>query len=337
MQEMGVAEEAPLSSVNIVTAALPPRVPSAPKRLKTLAISGIFALLSGVSMAFLLEQNDQRFKSAEEIARVLNLARLAVVPDYLKLRTGTRHRIGGAEGKYPSAELISFNDHLPPNHTEPYRAIRMALLFSRAGGSPRSILFTSAIPQEGKTLTVTNAAVISAQMGARTLLIDGDLRRPQCHRLFGAEPAGGLSDVLAGQRFLSDAITKPAANLALLCAGSPAPNPAALLISPSMRGLLGAASAEYDCVLVDAAPVMSASDTTGLATMVDGVVLIIGEDTPRKAVLESHARLLQAGANMLGFVFNRVDINRPQHRTHKQYYRYHNYYTESPRRVIHVT
>jgi Mrp family chromosome partitioning ATPase len=76
---------------------------------------------------------------------------------------------------------------------------------------------------------------------------------------------------------------------------------------------------------------MSASDTTGLATMVDGVVLVIGQDTPRKAVVESYSRLLDAGANMLGFVFNRVDISRPQHRSHKQYYRYYNYYSAAAR------
>jgi len=206
----------------------------------------------------------------------------------------------------------------------------MALLFSRAGGSPRSILFTSAIPQEGKTLTVSNAAVISAQMGARTLLIDGDLRRPQCHKLFAFASKVGLSDVLAGQHPLNEALKSPAENLTLLCAGSSAPNPSALLISLSMRSLLRTLQAEYDCVFVDSAPVMSASDTTGLATMVDGVVLVVGQDTPRKAVIESYSRLLHAGARMLGFIFNRVDINRPQHRGHKQYYRYSNYYAESP-------
>ena len=124
----------------------------------------------------------------------------------------------------------------------------MALLFSRAGGSPRSILFTSAIPQEGKTLTVSNAALISAQMGARTLLVDADLRRPQCHHLFGAKTVGGLSDVLAGQQTLGDVIASRRHNLTLLYAGSATPNPSALLISSPMRGLLATRHSQYDCV-----------------------------------------------------------------------------------------
>jgi polysaccharide biosynthesis transport protein len=333
MQEMGVAEEAPLSSVNIVNSAIVPRVPSEPKPLKILAITWIIALLAGVGLAFFLDQNDQRFKDTEEIESVLHLPRLAVVPDYLRLHNGGSRpsHMEDAESTIASAALSAFGNPISPGCIEPYRMIRMALLFSRAGGSPRSILFTSAIPQEGKTLTVANVAALSAEMGARTLLVDGDLRRPQCHRLFASAPSAGLSDVLAGQRTLANALNSPAANLTLLCAGSATPNPSALLISSSMRGLLTTAQGEYDCVMIDSAPVMSASDTTGLATMVDGVVLIIGQDTPRKAVLESYSRLLHAGARMLGFVFNRVDLSRPQHRGHKQYYRYHNYYAEAPR------
>jgi polysaccharide biosynthesis transport protein len=331
MQEMGVAEQAPLSNENIVTAATTPRSPSTPKVLKTLSITGLIAALTGIVLAFFLEQSDHRFKDVEEIERALHLPRLAVVPDYLKLRVSAsrvRPLHEPIDGR-PPHELMSFSTAYSANYTEPYRMIRVALLFSRAGGSPKSILFTSAIPQEGKTLTASNTALIAARMGSRTVLVDADLRRPQCHRLFSTESAAGLSDVLAGQSALASAINSPLTNLTLLCAGSPTPNPSALLVSSHMRGLLEALSSQYDCVLVDSAPVMSASDTTALATMVDGVVLVIGQDTPRQAVLESYARLLHAGAHMLGFVFNRVDFNRPQHRSHKQYYRYHNYYSDS--------
>lgn len=331
MQEMGVAEQAPLSNQNIVTAATTPRFPSEPKVLKTLSITGLIASLGGLVLAFFLEQSDHRFKDVEEIERALQLPRLAVVPDYLKLRPGLsriRPLHDPIDGR-PPHELMSFSTVYSANYTEPYRMIRVALLFSRAGGSPKSILFTSAIPQEGKTLTASNTALVAARMGSRTVLVDADLRRPQCHRLFSTESAAGLSDVLAGQSALASATNSPLANLTLLCAGSSTPNPSALLVSSHMRGLLEVLSGQHDCVIVDSAPVMSASDTTALATMVDGVVLVIGENTPRQAVLESYARLIHAGAHMLGFVFNRVDFNRPQHRSHKQYYRYHNYYSDS--------
>jgi succinoglycan biosynthesis transport protein ExoP len=331
MQEMGVAEQAPVSNENIVTPAITPRVPSQPKLLKTLSITGLIASLAGIGLAFFLENNDHRFRNVEEIEHLLHLPRLAVAPDYLKLNRGgparVRQRPELGDGR--PHELISLNAICSTNYTEPYRTIRVALLFSRAGGSPRSILFTSAIPQEGKTLTVSSTALISAQMGVRTVLVDADLRRPQCHQLFSTRSAIGLCDVLAGQSPLVEAVSSPITNLSLLCAGSFTPNPSALLVSQQMRDLLEDLARRHDCVLVDSAPVMSASDTTALATMVDGVVLVIGQDTPRQAVLESYSRLIHAGTRILGFVFNRVDFNRPQHRSHKQYYRYYNYYSES--------
>jgi succinoglycan biosynthesis transport protein ExoP len=330
MQEMGVAEQAPVSNENIVTPAITPRIPSQPKMLKTLSITALIASLTGIGLAFFLENNDHRFRDVEEIERLLHLPRLAVTPDYLKLKLGAAARTRPhheLEDRRPH-ELIFLNTGCLTNYTEPYRTIRVALLFSRAGGSPRSILFTSAIPQEGKTLTVSNTALISAQMGMRTVLVDADLRRPQCHQLFSTGSVAGLSDVLAGQSELPEVVNSPTTNLSLLCAGSSTPNPSALLVSQQMRDLLEDLGRQNDCVLVDSAPVLSASDTTALATMVDGVVLVIGQETPRQAVLESYGRLIHAGARVLGFVFNRVDFNRPQHRSHKQYYRYYNYYAE---------
>jgi polysaccharide biosynthesis transport protein len=286
MEEMGVAEQAPLSNESIVTPALAPQAPSYPKVLKALSLAGLLASLTGIGLAFFLENSDHRFKDVEEIERLLHLPRLAVAPDYLKLKPGgtarTRSRHEFADSR--PHELISLNPVSSANYTEPYRMIRVGLLFSRAGSSPRSILFTSAIPQEGKSLTVSNTALISAQMGARTILVDADLRRPRCHQLFSTGSAAGLSDVLAGQTGLTEVLNSPITNLTLLCAGSSAPNPSALLVSRQMHDLLENLSLQHDCVLVDSAPVMSASDTTALATMVDGVILVIGQDTPRQAV-----------------------------------------------------
>jgi capsular exopolysaccharide synthesis family protein len=339
MQEMGVAEQGPVSNVNIVTDAIAPRLPSEPKVLKSLSIAGLAGLIAGLTLAFALEHSDNRFKDVEEIERSLQLPRLAVAPDYAKFKPVvnrpqypfTPSHPAGASARSP---IMSIERLYSSNYIEPYRMIRVALLFSRAGGSPRSILFTSAIPQEGKTLTVCNTALMAARMGTRTLLVDADLRRPQCHRLFPGDAAIGLSDVLAGQSDSGQAAAgSPAPNLTLLCAGTSAPNPSALLVSSVMRDLLDRLSKQYDCVMIDSAPVLSASDTAALATMVDGVVLVVGQDTPRKAVVESYGRLVQAGGRVLGFVFNRVDFNRPQHRSHKQYYRYHTYYSEPAGRI----
>jgi Mrp family chromosome partitioning ATPase len=135
------------------------------------------------------------------------------------------------------------------------------------------------------------------------------------------ENAAGLSEVLVGQ-LEALAAARPIQNsfLSFLSAGSRVPNPAELLTSNRMRHVLRSLSQNYDFILIDSAPLMYASDTIGLATMVDGVVMVIGAECAKQVALRACSRLSQINARILGAVLNRVNIGHPDYYGHSRYY-----------------
>jgi polysaccharide biosynthesis transport protein len=327
MQQIQVGEQAPVTNVSVVDRAVSPPFPSTPKTLTDLTISGLFALVCGIILAFVFDQLDSRLKTGEEVEKYLALPNLALAPDFDKLHQkvsvqrhlerARRLLLGSAESgrNGPSGEVR------PPARGDVYRSIRTAIQFSRAGSPPKKILITSAIEGEGKTWTAVHVASVFAQTGAKTLLIDADLRRAQCHETLSLANEVGLSEVLVGQLEAEEAIRHLTdRKLYLLSAGSQVPNPAELLTSSRMLEVLTSLSQEYQYIFIDSAPLMYASDTIGIATMAEGVVLVAGFDTPKQDVKRAAERLSLAGANILGVVLNRVDIREPEHRQYSRYY-----------------
>ena len=333
MQEMAVTEPAPLSNISVVDNDVASRFPSKPRKIHDTCIAGLLAVLTAVGLAFFKDQQDDRFHTLEEIEEILGLPSLAMVPDFARLgslsRQGTRLTFRFAQAKRERA-----TDNGPIQYVEYhagggiaasaeiYRMIRTALLFSRAGSPPRTIAVSSAIKGEGKTATAANTALAFARTRARTLLVDADLRRPNCHAVMSETNQVGLSDLLTGQIQLDGAIrATKIENLFLLTAGSAVPNPAELLTSDLMRQTLEALRQKFDTVLIDTAPIMLASDTCAMVTMVDGVVLVVGADTPKRNTQRAYQRLQYVGAKILGVVLNRVDIHAPGHDEFLGYYR----------------
>ncbi|MGH8071820.1 MAG: GumC family protein [Candidatus Entotheonellia bacterium] len=342
MKEMGVAAELRASNVSVIDKAEPPHTPSRPKKLQSLLLSALVALIGGVSLAFLLEYLDNTLKTPQEVERYLRLPNLGVVPDFLSLdeqsyapqklsslwRSLVRHRKLRDEQKYAPHRIPSLRPQIPSSlasgrelalvlsHpplsvvTEAYRMLRMAILLSQAEESPKTILFTSGIFGEGKTVTVVNTAIVFAQMGVRVLVIDADLRRPDCHRALGVENGLGLTEILTGQRGPIEVIRPTATNhLFLLSAGSLPPNPAELVGSKKMQETVAALREQYDYILIDSPPVMQVSDAVLLSTIVDGVVLVVSSQaTPKYVAREARSRLSYARAKILGVTLNRVDL-----------------------------
>jgi succinoglycan biosynthesis transport protein ExoP len=325
MQQIQIGELAPVTNISVVDRAVPPSRPSTPKKKRDLLISGLFALVCGIALAFILDQLDNRLKTSEEVEHYLHLPNLAVAPDFAMLSKATtshqrlnkvRNFLLGSEGTAGTALAAH-----EPGRGDVYRSIRTALMFSRAGAPPQKMLITSAIEGEGKTWTAVHAATAFAQTGAKTLLLDADLRRAQCHDALGVDNSVGLSEVLVGQLNPGDAVRYiEDRNLFLLSAGSRVPNPAELLTSAKMLEVLRFFSEQYQYILIDSSPLMYASDTVGIATMADGVVLVAGSVTPKQSVRRASERLALAGANVLGVVLNRVDIRHPDHREYTRYY-----------------
>jgi succinoglycan biosynthesis transport protein ExoP len=269
-------------------------------------------------LAFLLEQFDDRLKSVEEIQNYLGLPELAILPDFTRLNgKSIQPRDGGLWILRHAAGNVDINkEHRRRalGTLEVYKPLRNAILYSRAGGAPRTILFVSALPSEGKTMTASGTALAFAQTGARTLLMDADLRRPRCHRVFNADDSAGLSEMLVGRVGLSQVLQRLDSwsdreyqGLYFIGAGKPVPNPGELLTSLRMYETVQQLNDDFDFTLIDAAPYASASDTMGLATMVEGVVVVAAANTPKQAIRAVCQRLSDSGAKVLGIVLNRVD------------------------------
>jgi capsular exopolysaccharide synthesis family protein len=333
MNEISVAADVTSSNVSVVDAAIPPQTPTGPNPLELLLFGCAGAVFVGTALAFFLESMDDTFKTSGDVPRYLGLPSFGIVPDFLKLSRNPyspRSYLPSLKRRSHSPEItdgsnggnkeliVALGDFSVAS--EMYRAVRTAIMFSRAGGAPKAILITSSTTGEGKTVTATNIATAFAQTGNRTLLVDADLRRSRCHEILGIEPGQGLTEILVNLREFAELnLPTKVPGLFLLRAGAAPPNPSELLASPEMRALIGKISEGFDYVVFDSAPIMPVSDSVGLATMVDGVVLVAGGKTSRKLVMESCGRLMHVGAKILGVILNRVDI------TGESYYRYGHY------------
>lgn len=344
LKEMGVAAEVRLSNVYVMEKAEVPAGPSYPRRQRTLLLGLLLGLAGGVGLAFLLDRLDNTIKTPAESELYLHLPNLAVIPDFLKLNNGQGsylpHHMRRLIGKGVShdhqgqgKELIL--DHHPLSIiAESYRSLRTSLLLSRAAERPRSLLFTSATRHEGKTATAVNTAIMFAQSGLRTLLIDADLRRPRCHRILSMEKDLGLTELLTGH-LQADAVIRATSteNFFFLSSGSLPPNPAELLGSQKMREVIQELSTQFDCVIFDSPPVLPVTDAVLIARNCDGVVLIVdSQHTAKQLIREVRSKLVNFHAKILGVVLNRVDTQRAGY---AQYYsHYTNYYNEeAPRHM----
>jgi polysaccharide biosynthesis transport protein len=316
MKETRVVADLSVSNVSVIDQANPPRKPSKPQKAQILLLSAFTGLIGGVGLAFFLAHRDNALKTPEEVERYLRLPSLAVVPDFLSVgwRRHAPRRLPYTPPPMPSLPIArkkisrTRSHHLFSMVAETYRMLRTSILLSRPGEPPKTILFASGIHGEGKTVTTVNTAIIFAQMGVKVLVIDADLRRPDCHRVLGMDNGAGLTEVLTGQIGPREACLPTALeNLSFLSAGSLPPNPAELVGSRTMQETIAALKEHYDYILIDSPPVMQVSDAVLLSTMVEGVVLVVSsQQTSRDVVRETHARLSYARSQVLGVVLNRA-------------------------------
>lgn len=291
-KEIGVAGSVGANNIAIVDVASPPTAPSAP----SMAINLALALLAGLALSglaiFILEQIDEGIRTPDDIRSVLNLPLLGNVPK--------------AQGN-PLDEL---ND--PKSHVaEAYFSIRTTLALSTTHGLPTTLVVTSTQPGEGKSTTSVSLARVLSRAGKRVLLIDGDLRSPSLHEYVGASNSLGFSNALAGDDEHMPIHQTEAANLSLMTAGPPPPNPAELLSSDRFKELMDRFLKSYDHVVIDAPPVLGLADTLLMGTAVDGVVYVVeAERTSRRAVRDAVQRLQASGCHIFGVIVTKIDYSR---------------------------
>jgi polysaccharide biosynthesis transport protein len=332
LKEAGISEGLKSNNFQIVNSARVPTYPVEPNVPRNLGFAFVLGLTSGVGLAFLLEGLDNTVRTTEQAQAISGLPPLGMIP------LGSKTAREGASSKRlilaSSNEAVELITHVRPQSqmAESYRALRTSLLLSHLGAPPKVIMVTSALPQEGKSTTSINCAVVLAQKGVRVLLIDCDLRRPSIHKTLGMGPRSGLSNVLTGSITLKQAITVAPTlpNLDVLPAGTPPPNPAELLASTNMRDVLAELRDKYDHIVLDTPPTLSVTDAVVLSPRADAIVLVIRSgSTTKQALRRSRDILMQVNARVSGVLLNAVDLSSPDYYYYYEYQgKYAQYYRD---------
>jgi succinoglycan biosynthesis transport protein ExoP len=323
-----VASQGSDNNISVAGFAIPPEHPVSPSRVTTVIAALFLSTLFGMGLALFLEYLDDTIRSTEEIEAYLQLPALAAIPTIDSIPKRRLLLVGAtneeSEEQLNSELLISADSR--SSLAEAYRQLRTSILLSTAGHAPKSLLITSSLPSEGKTTTATNTAISLAQTGAKVLIIDADMRRPRLHSVFNIENGDGLSTILSTELTEKEilAIIKQdeGTRLNLLTSGPIPPNPAELIGSEQMANLLKLLAGHYTHLVVDSPPITSFTDGVLIASMVDGVILVVHAGKSSRQVVRRAKQLLQdVGAKIFGVVLNNVSL-----RSQDSYYYYQTYY-----------
>ena len=286
-----------------------------PKVKINVLLAAAVGFVLAVGATLLLEYIDDTLKSPDELSKALGSTTLGAVS-----------RI---EGKNYKDKLITVDDLFSPL-AESYRMMRSNLQFMSLDQPAKSILITSANPNEGKSTTAANLAIIMAQADLKTIVVDADLRRPTMHKIFGVPNLGGLTELLRSPDLDIDSQLKQSGieNLSILTSGPLPPNPAEMMASKRMAQLSKSLEEMADIVIFDSPPVLPVTDAVALSNRVAGVIVVtLSGRTRRDATRQALQNLQRVNANILGGVLNGI----PSRQRGDYNYQYNYPYTHSER------
>ena len=299
MKETDATKDVVQEAIQVVSHPLLPEQPVSPKKWLILLFT-FGGLIVGCGLALLSRTLDRSFRTPDEAERCLGLPALADIPKALKIKTDDDCLV---LVKQPGSAAA-----------ESFRSLRASLSLLRKDELCKTLLFTSALPSEGKSFCAINCAIAFAQQRLETLLIDADLRLPSIERVFfnkavDEAPLKGLTEVLAGEAILDEAVQSTRINkLSVLCAGQRIFTPAELLASETCEQLILEATEIFDRVVINSAPIQAVSDTLLLARHVEGICLVISPQTSAEIVFQAVQKLGHARSKLIGFVFDRVSL-----------------------------
>jgi capsular exopolysaccharide synthesis family protein len=240
------------------------------------------------------------------------------------------HGVADASGRVGYAQTAA--GFMSPAGSEAFRLLRSSLKWTQRDGAAKTLAVSSALPEEGKTTTSANLAVVYALEGKRVLLVDCDLRRPRLHKVFRVPQSPGLAQVLRAGLDPATAVRDTSfQGLSFLPSGRETDAIADFLGSDRMRGLLADVSEHFDVIIIDTPPVLGVADAVALAPLVDGVLMVVGAGTTdRHAVEQALSQLASVGARVVGAVLNdsRGEVERYDG---SEYYGYQSDYARSAR------
>lgn len=326
-----VASQGSDNNISVAGFAIPPEYPISPSRVTTVVAALFLSTLFGMGLALFLEYLDDTIRSTEDIETYLQLPALAAIPTIDSIPKRRLLLVGSNSEdqiEQNDSELLIYADSRS-SLAEAYRQLRTSILLSTAGHAPKSLLITSSLPSEGKTTTATNTAISLAQTGAKVLIIDADMRRPRLHSVFNIENGDGLSTILSTELTEAEILKvikqDEGTKLNLLTSGPIPPNPAELIGSEQMANLLKLLQGHFTHLVVDSPPITSFTDGVLIASMVDGVILVVHSGKSSRQVVRRARQLLQdVGAKIFGVVLNNVNL-----RSQDSYYYYQTYYNRS--------
>lgn len=304
------------NNVRIVDPAEVPGSPSKPRRAPTVLLSVAVGLIAGIVAALVIENLDQTVHTQEDIERRIRLPFLGAVSYSLAFK-GETSRDFEALLKGPE----SFT-------SESLKNIRTMIGFAAAAKGMKKFLVTSTVQGEGKTFLAINLALVFAQLGQKVLLIEGDLRRPNLHKRFGLPKEKGLSHFLAYGKDASEAAglihQSGQPNLDILHCGSIPPNPAELLSTPRLQGMVQWAAGKYDQVIIDGTPVFPVTDALLWSQVVDGAIFVVRFGAVHSGLsVKACQKLSEGGLPIIGAVLNQVTWKGGAYGDYYSYYYYH--------------
>ena len=315
-EDVKLAEAESTSNVMFAETAIPPIHPIKPKVMQNTLLAGIVGLFLAVGVILLVEALDDTIKGPMDVEKNLRLPILGVIlqmPDNEALITA----------KEPRSPI-----------SEAFRSLRTNIQFTSVDFHLKTLLVTSATPQDGKTTVISNLAVVLAQGGKKVTLVDSDLRKPKVHKMFGLSNSKGLTSLFVQSEMRIDNVLQHVTKgLSVITSGSLPPNPAELLGSEKMNLILSKMKEKCDVVLLDTPPVFAVTDAAVLSRYADGVLVVVKPGYTKITVAkQSIEQLKRVGANILGVVLNDVKVRGSKYSAYyysNGYYYYHDYYGTS--------
>ncbi len=340
IKETNLTKDVKANAVSVIEHSQFSNFPVSPRPTKTIMLGLLGGLAVGLALVFGADALDRSIKTVDQAETTLGLPVFAAVPETTDEGPVSRLKRRSKAFGRSNYRVVVETPESPA--AEAFRNLRAALSLLGPEAERKVSLFTSAVPNEGKSFTSANYSLALAQQGYRVLLIDGDLRRPNMHKIFRfANPRNnseedstpGVTDCLVGEADVASAarripagefqlvdedieltgkiLTATGGQLSVLAGGRRAPNPAEILAGPFFGRLITEAATIFDRVVIDSAPILAVSDTLLMTPHAQTVCIVIrAGKTPRPAVRRAITLLAKSGIRPAGLVLNRLRRSR---------------------------